>query len=180
MQDHVFINFLERQLADGMSLAASSDILKLRPLSNGLGPPQRYLAQFHCRGLIQEPGDRIGEANLFEVGIFFPNDYLRRAATPEVLTWLSPVAAFHPNILGPAGAICIGRMEPATNLVSILYQVFELIVFRSFNSQENNALNRTACAWARNNKHCFPTDPRSLRRPRYSTPRATTTRGGAS
>ena len=99
------------------------------------------------------------------VGIFFPDDYLRRAAIPEVLTWLGPVNVLHPNILGPAGAICIGHLEPGMGLVDILYQLYEIIVYRKFNPQEHNSLNKAACAWARNNLSRFPTDRRPLKRP---------------
>ena len=70
-----------------------------------------------------------------------------------------------------AGAICIGRLEPGTSLVDILYQVFEIIVYRKFNAREYDCLNKAACTWARNNQGRFPTDPRSLKRPAHSAKR---------
>jgi hypothetical protein len=165
MTDKVFNNFLERQHTDGQTLAAQSDILRLMPAAGA--PPQQYIAEFRCQGVVQDRQGRVAEAGLFAVGIFFPNDYLRRAATPEVLTWLAPVNVLHPNIFGPAGAICIGRLEPGTGLVDILYQVFEIIVYRKFNPREYDSLNKGACAWARNNQGRFPTDSRPLKRPAY-------------
>jgi ubiquitin-protein ligase len=165
MTDKVFSNFLERQLTDGRSLAANSDILRLVPAVGT--PPQQYIAEFRCKGAVQERDGHVGEGGLFVLGIFFPSDYLRRAATQEVLTWLAPANVLHPNIFGPAGAICIGRLEPGTGLVDILYQVFEIIVYRKFNPREYDSLNKSACAWARNNQGRFPTDPRPLRRPSY-------------
>ena len=111
MTDKVLSNFLARHLADGRALVTNSDILRLLP---ALGePPQQYIAEFRCKGIVQDRDGRIGEGGLFVVGVFFPNDYLRRAATQEILTWLAPVNVLHPNIFGPAGAICI-RAEALT------------------------------------------------------------------
>jgi hypothetical protein len=165
MTDNVFSNFLERQLAEARALAAQSDILRLVPAPGGA--PQKFIAEYHCTGLVEARDGSISEGRLFIVGIFLPNDYLRRTATQEVLTWLGPTNVFHPNIFGPGGAICIGRLEPGTSLVDILYQVFEIIVYRKFNPREWDCLNKSACAWARNNQNRFPTDPRPLKRPAH-------------
>ena len=163
MTDKVLSSFLERQYAEAMALAAKSSILRLLP---GPGvPPQQYIAEFHCNGLAQNPDRSIGECGLFAVGIFFPYDYLRRASTFEVLAWLGPASVFHPNINGERKVICIGALAPGTDLVSILYQVFEVIVYRKFNTREYDALNQEACAWARRVRGRFPTDPRPLKRP---------------
>jgi hypothetical protein len=163
MTDKVFAKFLEQQYAEGRALAEQSDILTLLPEP---GPcPQRYFAEFRCQGLVQDREGRIGPCGLFIVGITFPNDYLRRAETPEVLTWVGPVNAFHPNILGPRGWVCIGTLEPGTALSSILYQLYEIIAFWKYNPREHHALNRFACSWARNNQGRFPTDSRPLKRP---------------
>jgi ubiquitin-protein ligase len=163
MNDNSLINFLTRQLAEGQELAAKSNILRLLP---GPGPlPQRYLAEFRCKGIVQTADGRIEECGLFLVGIYLPSDYLRRAEVPEVLTWVGPANIFHPNIAGDRGLICIGRFGPGSSLVSLLHQIFEVIVYRNFNPREDNCLNRAACAWARNNQRRFPTDPRPLKRP---------------
>jgi hypothetical protein len=160
MSDKVFEGFLTRQHEAGCALAASSDILKLQPLG---GPAsQHYLAEFHCRGLVQNCDGQIAEWNRFAVGIFFPPDYLRRAVIPEVLTWLEPRHVHHPNILPPV--ICVGRLEPGTELVDLLYQIFEVIAYRKFNCRENDALNKRACPWVRNNLSRFPVDSRPLKR----------------
>jgi hypothetical protein len=163
MNDKVLSNFLERQLIEGRALGAKSDILRLMLVPGVL--PQKYIAEFRCTGVVRNRDGRLGGGGLFLVGIFFPHDYLRRAATPEVLTWLGPADVFHPNVFGPGGAICIGRLEPGTSLVDILYQVYEIIVYRKFNPREYDCLNKAACAWARNNQSRFPTDPRPLKRP---------------
>jgi len=163
MNDKVFTSFLQRQHTEAQALSAKSDILRLAPVAGV--PPQQYIAEFRCQGVVQDREGRVGVGGLFVVGILFPNDYLRRAATQEVLAWLAPANVLHPNILGPAGVICIGRLEPGTGLVDILYQVFEIIVYRKFNPREHDSLNRLACSWARNNQGRFPTDSRPLKRP---------------
>lgn len=161
MKDNEFLGFLKRQQEEGPALAQSSDILNLEPVG---GPqPQHFMAEFHCRGLVRTPDGLIREAGRFGVGIFFPDDYLRRADVPTVLTWLGPLGIYHPNIRPPF--ICVGRLEPGTELVDIIYQIFEIIVYRKFNPREDDALNRSACAWARNNQHRFPIDARPLKRP---------------
>ncbi len=166
MTDKIFRSFLERQREEALALAAKSDILRLFP---GPGaPPQQYIAEFHCKGVVQNRDGSIGEGGLFVVGIFLPNDYLRRASTFEVLTWLGPANAFHPNIHGPRRAICIGRLDPGSSLVSVCFQVFEVIVYHQYNTRENDSLNRAACSWARNNRSRFPTDGRPLQRPEPS------------
>jgi len=162
MSDKAFEGFLLRQREQGLALAQASDLLRLRPLGGAL--PQRYLAEFTCRGLVQAPHGGVAEVAHFAVGIFFPPDYLRRASIPEVLSWLEPRQVFHPNVRPPF--VCVGRLEPGTGLVDILYQIFEIIVYRKYNPREDNALNQAACAWARRNRHRLPTDPRPLKRVR--------------
>jgi len=174
MNDPVFQGFLQRQLDEGLALAAASDILELQPMGRPL--PQHFLAAFKCRGVVQTRGDQIGEVGRCVVGIFFPPDYLRRALVPEVVTWLEPLNVFHPNIRPPF--VCVGRLEPGTGLVDLLFQVFEIFVYRNFNPREDDCLNQRACAWARNNQHRFPIDPRPLKRLVAGAPPAGVLQGG--
>lgn len=162
MSDRVYIAFLERQLDEGLSLAGSSDLLDLRPV--GPSPAQRYLASFDCSGLVTDPNGEVREADHFEVGIWFPPDYLRRAEPFQVLTWFGPRNVFHPNISAVAPFICIGRLTPGTTLVDLLYQVHEVITYQKVTMREDDALNNEACAWARANQHRFPIDSRPLKR----------------
>ena len=162
MSDKVFEGFLAKQLEQGLALARESDVLALVPLDGAQA--QRYIAEFRCRGLVRRADGQIAEADRFAVGVFFPSDYLRRAAVPEVLTWLGPRNAWHPNIHGIY--ICPGRLEPGTSLVDLLYQVFEIIGWHKWNAREDDALNKLACAWARSHKARFPIDPRPLKRVR--------------
>ena len=110
MNDPVFAGFLERQFEQGMALAARSDLVDLIPL--GPRPVQRYLALYRCKGLVRRGADVV-EADRFEIGIHFPDDYLRRAPQPpEVLTLFSPPAAFHPNLRMPL--VCPGWLRAGT------------------------------------------------------------------
>ena len=162
MSDAILRSFLERQFEEGLELARASDLLVLSPLSGS--PPNRYVATFHCKGLVRKPDGGIEEANRFNVGIWFPSDYLRRAEPAQVLTWMGPGRVFHPNISDVAPFICVGRLSPGTPLVDILYQVFEIVTYNKVTMREDDALNRAACVWARDNQHRFPVDSRPLKR----------------
>ena len=168
MKDPVFSAFLKKQYEEGLALAGESDLLDLTPLflpfEKRSGPPSRFVATFHSRGLVLEPGHQVREADLFEVGIFFPGDYLRRIDPALILTLLHPHNVWHPNISLYGPFICAGRMSPGTGLVELLYQVFEILTYQKVTMREDDALNPSACAWARQNQHRFPIDPRPLKR----------------
>lgn len=161
-RDPVFEAFLRRQYEEGMALADSSDLIRLCPM--GWPLPQRYIAEFLCKGLVRDRDGGIRESDYFEVGIWFPSDYLRRANPFEVLTWLGPRNVFHPNISDSLPVICVGRLDPGASLVDILYQCFEIITYNKVTMREDDALNADACAWARMNQHRFPIDSRPLKR----------------
>jgi hypothetical protein len=161
MQDKIFEAFLKRQYDEGMALARSSDLLELIPM--GGDPPDRYIAQFRCKGLVSAD-DEVSERDYFEVGIWFPSDYLRRADPFQVLTWLGPWNVFHPNISNGMPFICVGKLAPNTALVDILYQCFEIITYNKVTMREDDALNAQACVWARQNQGRFPIDRRPLKR----------------
>jgi hypothetical protein len=120
-------------------------------------------------GLVLLRSGQVQEARHFQVGIYFPSDYLRRAEPGEVLTWLGPPNIFHPNVrcrdrsMG-IGSICIGRLTPGMRLVDLLYQCFEIITYNKVTMREDDALNHAACVWARNNQSRFPVDRRPLKR----------------
>jgi hypothetical protein len=159
MNDPVFTAFLTRQHDEAAALAAASDLVDVVPI--GSLPYQRHILRLSCRGLVHgEKG--VEEAERFDVGIYFPADYLRRAQPGEVITWLWPVKVFHPNIMPPF--LCPGRLKPGTSLVEIIYQVFEIVSWQKVTMTERNALNRDACVWARKNIGRFPIDTRGLKR----------------
>jgi ubiquitin-protein ligase len=159
--DPIYRRFMERQMAEGMALASSSDVLHLRvpPIA-----PPHFVAEYHCKGLIRDAATgEIREANRFEVGIYFPPNYLRRAEPFEMLR-LFTTCVWHPNVSYELPLICIGRLTPGTPLVDILYQIHDILTFQKYNPRENDSLNKIACAWARENHHRFPIDRRPLKR----------------
>jgi hypothetical protein len=160
--NRILSRFLERQASEGAKLAAESDVLDLKPICHAKGPAQHFIARFNCLGFVKEANGEIRSHNRFEVGIYFDDEYLRRANTFHVLTWLKPDTVFHPNIRSPH--LCVGDQffRPGTPLVEVLYQTHALITYRKWAS--NAGLNPEACQWAINNQHLFPTDPRPLKR----------------
>lgn len=158
--DPIYRRFMERQLAEGMELANASDVLRLRipPVA-----PPHFVAEYHCKGLIRDAAGEIKEASEFQVGIWFPPDYLRRAEPFEMLRIFTP-GVWHPNVSHELPLICPGRLTPGTPLVDILYQIFDILTYQKYNPREDDSLNKIACAWARQNQHRFPTDPRPLKR----------------
>jgi hypothetical protein len=161
MADRVLDAFLARQLAEGLALAADSDVLSLVPMGS---PPNRYVAEFRCHGLIAVGSGDVAVADRFQVGVWFPETYLRVADPFHVLTWLGPRHVWHPNISATAPVICVGRLAPGTGLVDILYQVFEIVTWNKVTMREDDALNHAACQWARQHPDRFPIDRRPLKR----------------
>ena len=158
--DPIYEGFMQRQLEEGLELARSSDLLRLHipPLA-----PPHFVAEFLCNGLIREGDGEIKQANEVQVGIWFPPDYLRRADPFQMLRLFSP-GVWHPNVSRELPLICIGRLTPGTTLVDILYQLFDILTYQKYNPRENDSLNKTACAWARENAAKFPIDRRPLKR----------------
>lgn len=159
--DNVLSAFLTAQHQEGLAFAAASDLLELFVASSSM-PPQRYLARFRCTGLLAAPDGQITQGNEFHVGLWFPDDYLRRIGPGQIVTWLGPREIWHPNIVPPF--LCLGRLAPGTGLVDILYQIFEIITYNKVTMREDDALNKAACAWARQHQHEFPVDSRPLKR----------------
>src|SRR5436190_3010880 len=82
MRDGILESFLEHQQDEATALAAASDLLELEPL--GPRPARRYLVRFRCRGLVHRDGG-VREAECFDLGVSFPDDFLRRVEVPQVL-----------------------------------------------------------------------------------------------
>jgi hypothetical protein len=156
MMDRIRDAWLERQFLEAMALAADSDVLGLTPVSGS--PPDKYLARLDCSGLVMtERGVAVARQHL--IAICFPESYLRTPCNPGlVLSWLEPRSIFHPNIRAPF--VCTGHIPVGMSLVNLLHQVFTIVTYQNFTPREDDALNPTACAWARRNLHRFPVDPR--------------------
>ena len=160
MPDPILTAFLKSSHKAAMALAAASDRVVLIPEPGKL--PQRYVAEFHCRGLAREASGQIVEANLFRVGIVFHDDYLKtKPNSMRVLTWLEPAhGTFHPNVRGHL--VCAGNLRMGTDLVSILFQLYEIITYQKFATAD--PLDPAAAEFARANIARFPIDSRPLRR----------------
>jgi hypothetical protein len=159
MSDTILASFLARQYEEITELAAHSDVVEI--LQHGPVPPDHYILRFHCRGLIKTRAG-VAEADWFDVGLRFPEDYLRRVSVPEIVTWLWPPNTYHPNVLPPY--VCLGRVRPGTALRDLVYQLYEIITYHKVVMREDDALNHEACAWARQHQEKFPLETRPLRR----------------
>jgi hypothetical protein len=155
--DLILQHFLEAQREEGLRLAAASDLLDLETMD-----AQRFIASFYCTSLARSAEGRVVETQRSVVGIRFSDDHLRFPPRPEMLTWLEPLDAWHPNIRPPF--ICIGAIRAGEGLESLLYRCFEVIRFANVTMQENDALNHEACGWARHHTQLFPLDSRPLKR----------------
>lgn len=160
MKDLVLKGFLRTQFEEGMELSNQSDLLDLLAADTGDIPPNRYIAGFHCKGLVRNRDGNVRQSSDFAVEIWFPSDYLRRADPFKTLTWLGPIDVWHPNIHPPA--ICVGKIAPGTELVDLLYRCYDII--RYYNWAAHDALNASAAQWARNHQDRFPVDRRPLKR----------------
>lgn len=163
MTDPILKSFLTRQRDDAAALNRESDLVEIVPVWGD--PPSRYRVRFRCRGLIGS-AEAVEESDRFEVGIWFPPDYLRRADPFQVLTWLGPPDVFHPNISPMLPLVCIGRLTRGTRLVDLVHRLFDVITYNNVTMVEHDALNRAACDWARKNRQRFPVDRRPLKRRR--------------
>jgi hypothetical protein len=161
MSDEILRSFLEHQAREAGRLVAASDLLELQPVEGD--PPRRYIARFRARGLVRDPSGEIGESDLCDIGIWLPDDYLRRADARQVLTYLGPSPRpWHPNIAPPF--ICMS-VRPATPLVDLLYALFELWTWNL--RATHDPLNWEAASWALSQDPArFPVDRRPLRRRR--------------
>ncbi len=161
--DRVFTGFLGRQREEGLAFAERSTLLTLVPI--GGAAPDRYVARLACRGLVRGPDGQPVEHVGFEIGVWFPPDYLRRVNPIEVVSWLAPHEVFHPNVgPGPKGGlfICVGRIERATPLVELLMRAYEIVTYQRVTMDEHDALDHDACVWARANRMRFPIDRRTI------------------
>lgn len=157
--DKIYLSFLEAQLVDGRELAASTDLLRLVLVPGSC--PNRFIAEFFCKGLARDSQQRVYEAARWAVGIWFPPDYLRRPVhVAHLLTYLGPEPEpWHPNIAGPC--ICM-NVQHGTGLKEILFGLFDLLSWGLYATHD--ALNPLCAQWARNEPPTrFPVDRRPLR-----------------
>jgi hypothetical protein len=157
MSDPIHCQFVEYQRHSAWAFAAANpDLCEILAL-----PDPRFLVHFKCPVLVKRPGENPVLANGCDVGITFGPDYCRRADM-GVATMLTPFV-FHPNIIG--GAMCLGRIAPATPLADILVQIYEMLIWISY--APHDCLNPDAAQWVRNNPERVPLETgRSVRIPK--------------
>ena len=156
MHDPVREGFLKQQLARGLELAGHSDLLELIPQDI-----DRYLAVFHCKGLVRAAAGEIVEASDFRSRYLVPIGLLpsrRSIAGADLAVAAEHLASEHP----PAADCVCGKIAPATELCDLLYQCYEIIAY--LNWAPHDGLNPEACQWARNHQHLLPVDRRPLKR----------------
>lgn len=159
--DRIFTSFIERITADAIALAASSDLIEISPEPGDR--PQRFLIELRCRGLVRDDDGPVEQTERFLAGVWFRDDYLRGPPDPfRLVTWLGPAQSWHPNIAYRAPFVCLGHLNPGTDLVTIAYQLYEIVTYQKFAAHDG--LNEAACAWVRSQPDDrFPIDPRPLR-----------------
>lgn len=161
MSDRIRHSFLVRQHEDALQLNADSDIVTATPVEGD--PPDRYVIDYRCRGLVRGVDGSVRPHDRFVVALHFSDEHLRSIPNPfQALSVLHPVGAFHPNIAAQAPFICPGRLPPGMGIVEITYQLWELWTWRSFNLVDG--LNKEACRYARAHQADFPLDPRPIKR----------------
>lgn len=164
-KDKILSLFLEKQHREATALAADSDILRVLPLG-GPRVPQHYLARYAAKGLVRNQRGQVEEATGLEIGIWLPDDYLRRADPAQILTYIGPHRhPWHPNVSPPF--ICL-HIRPGMALVDLLHTCYELWTWQLFNTGDEG-LNHAASQWARaQDPSRWPVDRRPLKRRRLA------------
>ena len=159
VSDATMASWLKQQAREGRDLAEQSDLFDLMTHA-GDGPPTKFVLEFHCRTLVQDPRTLgVSECTRVGVGIWFHPEYQRSARPFDTVTLLGPSHLFHPNIRFPG--LCIGRMAPGTPLVDLVYQIFEMLTFNKVTA--NDPLNPAATEWWLRHQDRFPLDARPLK-----------------
>ena len=128
-------------------------------------PPNAFLVQFICKGLLREPGGEIEEAPAFVVGIRLPANYCREAPDPTAIAHvIAPHHPWHPNVHGPSGRICVGHIGPSTSVADLIMQIYTILIYRNYATHDG--LSPEAAQWARHHQDRFPLEqPRPIHLP---------------
>ena len=153
--DPMIHNFMSRQYEVAADRVQRSDILDLF-----WATPLNAVARLLCTTLVREPDGRIHEHFGFEFALNFSEEWLRFVEPLSVVTVLAPRALYHPNCRVPGA--CIGDIAPGTEIDDLLYRVFELATWQNFTVSEEDALDFSACQFARQRMDRFPLDARPL------------------
>ncbi|MCH7227957.1 hypothetical protein [Haloferula sp. A504] len=157
MSDPIHQRFVDAQKLEAERFVAMNpgfcEILSL--------PDARFLVHLDCPVMRLRPGRPPVRGTGCHIGITFRPDYCRRP-DPQAVSILTPFI-FHPNIVGTAA--CLGRMAPATPIVDLLLQVYEMLVWKTYSAHD--PMNPEAAQWARNHADEVPLEAdRSVRIPK--------------
>ena len=160
--DRIFATWLERQHREALALSAASDSVAI-DAEPGRYPASRYIARFHDAPTLVRRNGTVDRASGFAAFIQFPENYLRSVPdAAQIVNILEPDGVWHPNVVAPF--ICLGHIAPATGLVELIFQVYEILNFQKLTPRDDDALNGEACAWARQHMGEFPLSTAPLRR----------------
>lgn len=138
-------------------LQSESSILRFRAFGK---PTQRYLIEFHGRGLARDAKGKVAIQDHHEVEVKLGTGYPR--TMPE-LRWLTPI--YHPNI-SEIGLVCLGgygtHWVPSLHLDELCVMLWDIVRFHNYDIR--SPYNRDAALWTANQTtYTFPTDGRALR-----------------
>lgn len=148
---------LRSDLAALERLMSESSILRFKSFGK---PAQRYLIEFHGRGLCRDAKGKIAGRDHHEVEIKLGSSYPR--TMPE-LRWLTPI--YHPNI-SEIGLVCLGgygtHWAPSLHLDELCVMLWDIVRYHNYDIR--SPYNRDAALWAANQTSIsFPVDGRALR-----------------
>jgi len=159
--DAVMKRFVDNESEAVDRLAASSDILTVAARRDE--GSREFHVRFSSPTLVYEGGD-VRRWHGYHVALRLTADYLRIVEQPLLVATIeAPHHVWHPNVHGPF--ICLGNIAPGTGLVELLYRIYAILSYQKLTPHEANALNPTACAWARAHLSWFPLTVAPLRRP---------------
>ena len=172
IDDPILSGFLEDSLSKGCRLVEQSKNFTLLP-DPSTYPPLQYILLFHdIEYLSYDPGHSIEKVKgTIHVIVKFPANYLR-SMDPLLYAKIATVLEqdfFHPNVYSSIGTICLGhQFLPGTPLDSLTWHIFDIITYRNFTVNENDALNPQACRFIRENPGIIKTlNNESLRGRRF-------------
>jgi hypothetical protein len=125
----------------------------------GVHTPWLWRLTFRSKGLVRDAAGNIEPSERHVVAVRFLPDYLRQVNQFATLALLEPQAAFHPNLAPPS--VCL-HVYPGMPLLEMAEALHALFSWRLRQLDENDALNRDACAWGRAHLDELPLDTRPL------------------
>ena len=151
-----------RLMADfDKTMAFFQNFPPIRIVSFEGNPPEKYVIEYHVRGIESISGSSIKYRDTHRIEIVLGSDYPRCKPKCRMLT----LPIFHPNI-NPT-YICIGdHWAAGESLPQLIVRIGELIAFQDHNVR--SPLNGTAAAWVEQHLNQLPVDSRDLTPPDYT------------